>query len=136
MSRVLVVDNDHDFRQMLCDVLDAAGYDVTEAEHGLQGLERLAAGEVHLVITDILMPGLDGLGLVREMRHLHRHIPIIAISAGGNCGKARCYLDLARGFGAAFTLRKPFDMQVLLRSVATLAPSPQGTKKAGDHSFC
>ncbi len=83
--RVLVVDDSPTVRALHGSVLEEAGFAVTEAEDGVQALERLAQGGVELVVLDIQMPRMDGLTLVSRVREsaAFRHLPLIVVSQYG-----------------------------------------------------
>ena len=82
---ILVVDDDDDFREALCEVLSEAGYPVEQAGDGEAALKRVAAEAPGVVLLDLKMPVLDGWGVVERMRKDPRtaHIPILILSAYG-----------------------------------------------------
>jgi CheY-like chemotaxis protein len=113
---VLVVDDDPDILEAICDILDSEGYRVTRARHGAEALERLQAERPSLILLDLMMPVMDGLAFANALRErrLDPEIPIVVISADGNPQKAASIG--ARGF-----LAKPFDIEALLSHVASIA---------------
>ena len=115
---VLVVDDDDYVRSFMVRVLDAAGYLVDEATDGRVALKRFAAARPDLVITDLVMPEMEGLEFIRELRRRAPDLPILAISGGGR-GDPRVYLGLAKQLGAWQTLEKPFDREALLAVLST-----------------
>jgi CheY-like chemotaxis protein len=82
---ILVVDDDADFREALCEVLGDAGYPVQQAAHGEEALERIAEETPGIVLLDLKMPVLDGWGVMERMRKEPRwtSIPILILSAYG-----------------------------------------------------
>ncbi len=82
---ILVVDDDDDFREALCEVLSEAGYPVEQAADGEQALARMAGEVPGIVLLDLKMPVLDGWGVVERMRKDPRtaHVPILILSAYG-----------------------------------------------------
>ncbi len=82
---ILVVDDDDDFREALCEVLSGAGYPVEQAGDGEQALARMAGEVPGIVLLDLKMPVLDGWGVVERMRKDPRttHVPILILSAYG-----------------------------------------------------
>ncbi|HTP50381.1 MAG TPA: response regulator [Anaeromyxobacteraceae bacterium] len=82
---ILVVDDDDDFRETLCEVLAQAGYPVQQAENGEVALQRIAEEAPGIVLLDLKMPVLDGWGVVERMRQDPRssHVPILILSAYG-----------------------------------------------------
>ena len=114
MARILIIDDEASVRALLRSALEAAGYEVTEAAHGRQGLERYRQRRADLVITDIAMPELNGLDMMLELMHEFLHTKVIAISG---LGGEQNVLDAAKVLGARQTLQKPFSMPQLLRAV-------------------
>jgi CheY-like chemotaxis protein len=112
MTMILVVDDEPDIRDLLADVLRGEGYDSVPAGNGHVARDLLANKSFDLVVTDTMMPGLDGLGLVRWMRGQPqlRAIPVVLISAA-----LRPNLN---GFGNCVFLPKPFDLEALLEAIA------------------
>jgi len=82
---ILVVDDDDDFREALCEVLSEAGYPVEQAENGEVALARIAEEAPGVVLLDLKMPVLDGWGVVERMRKDPKssHVPILILSAYG-----------------------------------------------------
>jgi CheY-like chemotaxis protein len=121
MGYILVVDDDHNFRQMLCQMLERSGYEVVEAEDGNVALRECAKVIPSLVITDIIMPDKEGLETIQEIRAKYPQVNIIAMSGGGRIA-AGSYLPLAKGLGAVKTLQKPFRREEILKAVQELFP--------------
>jgi DNA-binding NtrC family response regulator len=116
MVRLLLIDDDPQLRRTLAIVLADAGHAVSTAENGRDGLRALRDGAFDLVITDIIMPEMEGMETIRELRHRMPDLKIIAISGGWATSKS--YLDMAEGLGAHYTLAKPFEAQELLDLIA------------------
>ena len=114
MATILIIDDEAGIRALLRTVLEAAGYRVTEAANGRQGLERYRLKPTDLIITDIAMPELNGLDLILELTRQFLHAKVIAISGVG--GETNV-LDVAKLFGARRTFHKPFSMPQLLDAV-------------------
>jgi DNA-binding NtrC family response regulator len=114
MATILIIDDEEGIRALLRTSLKAAGYEVTEATNGRQGLERYRHRPTDLIITDIAMPELDGLDMILELTRQFLHAKVIAISGMG--GEANV-LDVAKLFGARQTFQKPFSMPRLLDAV-------------------
>jgi len=115
IKRVLAVDDSASVRQMVSLTLREAGYDVIEAADGEEALAKLEGGHVDMVITDLNMPKLDGMELVRRVRLLpkHRFMPIIMLTTeSGTQKKAEC-----RSAGATGWIIKPFKPGQLLSVV-------------------
>jgi CheY-like chemotaxis protein len=117
MPRVLVIDDDPTVLATVARVLKSAGLAVATAANGLQGLEHLAAAGCDLVITDLIMPGIEGIEFIRRAREEGHAMPILVISGGGRMLASGNLLPMARNFGATGTLAKPFTPAELLTAV-------------------
>ncbi len=125
MARILVVDDEEDVRHSIRFALESAGYDVFEAQNGLEADERLAENAFDLVITDMIMPEKEGFELIRDIKQNYPDVKIVAITGGGS--KKNLKGDVIMGkddilgfvnkFGADATLQKPFKLAELLDSV-------------------
>ena len=115
VARILLIDDDEGIRTILNMALNTAGHEVTEAAEGTEGLKLYATGEFDVVITDLIMPGREGLEMIRELRKSWSDARIIAMSGGDSHGFD--YLASAARFGARRVLKKPFDLQTLLEAV-------------------
>ncbi len=129
MSKILVIDDEEDVRVVLKKVLERAGYDVCVAADGKEGLQVLEEQGVDLVITDVIMPGIDGVATVQKIREKFLNTRIIVISGGGNVppleyephGVATtAFLASAKNAGADRTMTKPFDRQELIDVIKQL----------------
>ena len=69
MPRLLIVDDEAGIRRTLKDLMTMQGYEVEEAENGAEGLEKIKSGQFDLVLSDIQMPKMDGMELLRSSRH-------------------------------------------------------------------
>jgi len=115
MATILIIDDEELVRVLLRSALEAAGYEVTEAANGRQGLELYRHRPTDLVITDIIMPELDGLHMLLELMRQFLDAKVIAIS-GAAVGE-KTVLDVAKLLGARQTFQKPFSMPDLLGAV-------------------
>lgn len=121
MARILVIDDDAEMRQMIEQTLTAAGYEVTLAADGEQGMRLYRTRPADLVITDIFMPNQEGLETIMA---LHREFPAVSIIAiTGKPGVAIPVLSMAEQLGATRTLEKPFLPADLLSAVAEVLES-------------
>ena len=114
--RLLVIDDDAGVRVTVARILEDESYDVVTAADGARGLEMFVAELPDLVITDILMPGKDGIEVIIEMRRRRPDALIIALSGGGRIGNTG-YLEVATMLGATAALGKPFEADELLALV-------------------
>lgn len=126
MAKILIVDDEEHVRAALKQVLERAGYEVSVAATGNEGLELMKKEGADLVITDVIMPGIDGIATARQIREKYRNTRIIVISGGGKTApqpyepdaiSTRSYLASASSAGADRTLAKPFDREEILRAV-------------------
>jgi CheY-like chemotaxis protein len=115
-GRALVIDDDELVRATVTSMLEAAGYEVLQAEDGQQGLKLFHKHPVDLVITDILMPFKEGIETILELRQRNQEVRIIAMTGGGSIG-AMPILDAARQLGANAVLSKPFTKADLLETI-------------------
>jgi two-component system response regulator AtoC len=115
-KQVLVADDEANLRRVLAANLTRDGYDVHTAENGLAALEVLREHHIDLVITDLKMPQLDGMALLREVQAMDLQLPVIMLTAHGTVDNAVEALKL----GAIDYLTKPFD-QTEIRNVVRKA---------------
>ena len=111
---VLVVDDFGGIRKLLGSKLKEAGYDVVEAENGADALLKLELRPINLVITDLNMPVLDGIGLVKVVRAKpkYRFVPMIMISSESREAKSSEFRSVVTAW-----LNKPFDPEKLVKLV-------------------
>jgi DNA-binding response OmpR family regulator len=112
-SRVLLIDDDAALLGLMAQAFTAAGYMTRTAENGRKGLLALDSYKPDLVVTDIVMPEMEGIGAILQIKRRPRPPKIIAISGAGPGGR-RDYLSWARHLGADEVLAKPFRMSQLL----------------------
>ncbi len=116
MANILIVDDDSQIRSLFRRILEAEGYEVSEAADGKEGAQRFRDWPPDLVLMDIFMPEQEGLETIRELRWDFPDVKIIAISGGGMSGRMEP-LEVAEKFGAALSLKKPISREQLLESV-------------------
>ena len=119
MIRLLVVDDDNQVRSMLRLTLEREGYDVMEATDGFEAIEQFRQSPFDLIITDIIMPGLEGFETIQRLRAESPEVKIIAISGGGRLAPEG-YLEVAENLGALKAFTKPVDHDELLATVREL----------------
>lgn len=110
--RILVVDDNPGVRNVLLDVLQGSGYEPEAVADGLGAVHCLKLGRWDLVLTDLQMPGLDGLALIRWLKAKGDPTPVILLT--GSTAHLAC--DEARALGAG-CLHKPFEIDALLAAV-------------------
>ena len=114
MATILIIDDQESIRALLRATLEAVGHEVVEASNGRIGLELYRQRPTDLIITDVLMPEMNGLGMLLELTREFLDAKVIAISGVGGENKA---LDSAKLLGARRTFHKPFSMPKLLDAV-------------------
>jgi CheY-like chemotaxis protein len=119
MARILVIDDDTVLRELMTEVLRDEGHDVHAAADGTEAMQLTRQEMFHLVVTDILMPGKQGIDTILELKSRFPAIKILAISGGGQ-GAAAGYLQAAASMGAQKTLAKPFLVEAFLEAVREL----------------
>lgn len=117
MARVLVIEDEEDQRTLLREMLKGVGHEVAEAADGAEGLKLFGRVKPDLVLTDIHMPGLDGLDVISALRVQNPGIPIIAVSGGSTVAKDELLLEAAR-LGAKEVVMKPFEFRQIVGAVA------------------
>jgi DNA-binding response OmpR family regulator len=120
MTRIEIIDDDDAVRDSLAILLEADGYEVRCAEAGDIGLALAREFQPHIILTDIIMPGCEGIETILSIKSEHPQIKIIAMSGGGRIGN-RDYLELAQEMGADTSLEKPFDADALLEAIQLYA---------------
>jgi CheY-like chemotaxis protein len=119
MAKVLVVDDCQDQQDFLAAVLRAEGHDTHFAANGDQALTKLQSARFHIVLTDIFMPRCDGLELIRNLRAINPHIPIVAITAGLR-PESDLFKKTAQCFGANAVLDKAQPPQEIAKAIRQL----------------
>ncbi len=119
MARILVIDDDPQVLSMLVETLQREGYEVDGAADGRVALQALREEPADLVITDIVMPEMEGIEVIQELRRSFPQVKVIAISGGGR-GDPQTYLQLAGKLGAQSWFVKPVDRRELLKTVGAL----------------
>ena len=124
--RILVVDDEQAVRDLLAKTLTMADYDVDTAPDGPSALERLRAVEYDLLITDLKMPGMDGLSVIREARRQTSDLPVIIITGYSTEASAIEAINL----GVSGYLTKPFRLPRILAATARALGEPVPTAEA------
>jgi two-component system response regulator (stage 0 sporulation protein F) len=114
MATILVIDDQESIRALLRVALEGAGHEVLEASNGRLGLEVYRERSADLIITDIVMPEMDGLEMMLELTRGFLNVKVIAMSGGLESAGP---LNVATLLGARQTFQKPLDMDQLLSAV-------------------
>jgi len=121
MKRILIVDDEAAMRGLLQDMLED-DYAIETAGNGVEAMAVLERGGIDLLITDLVMPRMNGIDLVMAARKQHPQLGIIAISGGGGINGRFDYLPVANLVGAARVLRKPFELAELRLAIEAMLP--------------
>ena len=116
MAKILIVEDDIDLNRIICRSLRDRGYDVTSAENGLDALEKSEKTRFDMILTDIMMPKMDGFALADSIRTLDKDIPIIFMTAKDD--KASKMFGYSIGIDDYIV--KPFDMDILVAKIAAI----------------
>jgi two-component system chemotaxis response regulator CheY len=119
-KRIMVVDDSATILQVLSFTLEDAGFEVSEAANGQDALEKLSEGPLDMLITDLNMPKLDGIELIREVRKIpeYRFMPILMLTTESQETKKQ----LGKEAGASAWLVKPFKPEQLLSVINMVLP--------------
>lgn len=118
---ILIIDDDPQLGPFLRELLEGEGYRVLVAVDGIEGQRIFNGCKPDLVLTDLIMPGREGIELIMGLRQGNQALPIIAMS-GGSRFSGR-YLDIAQTLGANAILKKPFSADQLLATIGSLLPA-------------
>jgi DNA-binding NtrC family response regulator len=110
VTRVLIVDDDPQERNSLSTKVSALGYAVETAEHGEEALEKLSSSTIDVIITDLMMPRMDGTQLLQELLTRGDLTPVIVLTSLGSVDKA---VSIVKDFRAFWYLEKPAQLTVL-----------------------
>jgi len=127
MAHILVIDDESFIRSLFGQFLEKSGHSVALAADGREGLQLIKQQKPDLIITDIMMPEMDGLELLMEIRKQHLEIPVIAISGGMKSQPAN-FLPQAQKFGAQRVFIKPINLAELFNAVNELLSKPSENK--------
>ena len=132
MSSILLIDDEEDVRDSVRMVLERSGFEVAAVSSAEEGIAAAESRKFDAVITDIIMPGINGVDAIKKIRKILPQVKILAISGGGNFGASAykpeaitttAYLQAAAEAGADGVLTKPFEKKELLESVRILFES-------------
>ena len=120
MKRILVMEDDMQFRQMLRLTLERGGYEVVEAPDGKEGIRLYRQSPTDLILTDIIMPEKEGVETIIELKRDFPDVKIIAMSGGSRGLDAHNCLSYVKGLGVSQIFTKPFDRKELLEVIQEL----------------
>jgi len=114
--RILVVDDSALSRRTLRQILEPAGYDVSEAEDGLTALERYFIEKPDVVLLDLVMKGMYGLGVLTKLRELDSDVKVVVVSADIQTSSQ----ELVEQAGGKAFVNKPFDKAEILKALSAV----------------
>ena len=121
MKRILIVDDEPRLTSFVSRALTAKGFVVDTAADGRRGLELARSGQYDLVVLDLMLPGLDGISVLRATMEAHPHQPVLVLSAVSDSkARIRCL-----EFGASDYLTKPFELAELLLRIRARVRQPR-----------
>lgn len=130
MANILIIEDDLSVQQMFNQYLESKGFTVFCASEGREGMRLMQQQKIDLIITDIMMPEMDGLEVIQEIRKHHSGLPIIAIS-GGMRDVPINFLPHAKKFGACRVFEKPIPLNTLFTAVQDLLSAPEKSEQPG-----
>jgi two-component system, chemotaxis family, chemotaxis protein CheY len=115
MPAILIVDDSASMRQMVAFTLKGAGYDVVEAVDGADGLSKAKGKTFNIVVTDVNMPNMDGISLIKELRALpnYKFTPLLLLTTESADDKKQA----GKAAGATGWMVKPFNPEQLLATI-------------------
>jgi CheY-like chemotaxis protein len=116
-STILIVEDDQTVREVLTDYLSELGYQVLTAVDGLEGMEKIRSQHYDILLLDIRIPYVSGLGLLKIARELYPDIPVICMTGYGASPER-----IAAEEQVEYILSKPFDLKELAQAIMKLVP--------------
>lgn len=114
---VLLVEDSPEVSLSVREILAGAGHSVEDAANGKEALDKLSGSTFDLVVSDIWMPEMDGIALLKEIRGAGNNIPVVVISGGAPNAPLTYTAPLASTFGANAVIYKPFEKEELLQTI-------------------
>lgn len=121
--KILVIDDDEALRSVLSDMIRSIGFEPLEVAAGHGALKAVGENDFDILLTDVIMPDVDGVELVRAARAAKPGCAIIAMSGGSRALPAPIGLKLTEAFGADAILYKPFTRADLVSTINTVRPN-------------
>jgi len=117
MAHILLVEDSPEVSMSVREILESAGHTIEDAASGKQALDVLAGAKFDVIVSDIWMPEMDGIALLKEIRGAGNEIPVVVISGGAPNAPLTYTAPLASTFGANIVIYKPFEKDELLNAV-------------------
>jgi CheY-like chemotaxis protein len=116
---ILIIDDDQGIREVLSEYLHELGYDILTAADGLEGMDKIRLQNFDLLLLDIRIPYVSGLGLLQIAREANPAIPVVCMTGYGSSPEKIAAEEVRH------ILSKPFELQELAKAVASLIPESQ-----------
>jgi CheY-like chemotaxis protein len=120
MKRILILEDDEQFQKLLSTILKGEGYEVEAVSDGKQGLKFLTDNKFDLLMIDVFMPEIDGIGVLRKIRNERHGMKIISMSGGGRGTLPGEALNVTEALGVDKSIQKPFTRKEILPLVQEL----------------
>lgn len=120
MAHILLVEDSPEVSLSVREILASAGHTAEEAATGKEALKALKASKFDAIVSDIWMPEMDGIALLKEIRGAGNDIPVVVISGGAPNAPLTYTAPLAATFGANVVVYKPFEKAELLKAIETV----------------
>ncbi len=120
MAHILLVEDSPEVSLTVREILASAGHTAEETASGKEALKALKAGKFDAIVSDIWMPEMDGIALLKEIRGAGNDIPVVVISGGAPNAPLTYTAPLAATFGANVVVYKPFEKAELLTAIETV----------------
>ncbi|MFT5699290.1 MAG: DNA-binding NtrC family response regulator [Desulforhopalus sp.] len=114
--KILIIDDDYRIRNLFRMWLEREGFEVFEAENGMEGVKIQRQNPMDFIVCDLIMPVQEGIETITEIKNEFPDIGIIAISGGGKIGPDS-YLSVAKHLGAWRVFTKPIDMRLMVETI-------------------
>ena len=129
-ERILIVDDEERMRKLIGAYLKREGFEVLEAENGMEALNLFKGSNIHLVVLDVMMPIMDGWSVCREIRK-GSNVPVIFLTAKGEDDDKLLGYEL----GTDYYVTKPFDIRVLIAQIKALLKRAYNSEKQDKKDF-
>jgi CheY-like chemotaxis protein len=120
MAHILLVEDSPEVSMTVREILETAGHTIEDAVSGKEAIKLLQASKFDAIVSDIWMPGMDGIALLKEIRGAGNEIPVVVISGGAPNAPLTYTAPLAATFGANVVVYKPFETSELLKAIDTV----------------
>lgn len=128
MAKILIVEDEEELRNAIRRTLELSGFDVEVAEDGNRALSSIQKDTPDLVLSDIFMPGMEGLEMIRKISVLHPNLPVVVMTGSLD----RLFIDLGLKFGAVHGLNKPFSTDELILTIEKSLRAAQSVEENDD----